>query len=394
MSESAGAKSGYDVTMASPAEEKVRLFRARFRGREDVYARRYTSAKTGKSGYSPVCAAEWARGLCDKKRVACAVCPNRRLVPLDDETVRKHLRGIDEKKRDFTLGVYPLLADDTVRFAAIDLDKASWRSDSASICEVVARLGLPVARERSRSGNGAHIWFFFAEPIPARHVRDVLTYILTLAMERNPEVGLGSYDRLFPNQDRLPKGGFGNLIALPLQGAARRAGNTCFVDERLVPYPDQWKFLSDITLVGADKLDAIRSRALSEKRTLLPQGEEEVLKNEPWTLFNPSAAPAVERAASGGYVLPDEHLSERVQITLGNAVYIRQTELAPSLRGRLVRPLLPRALRDGRAQGRTASDHRDGMRTGAAPRRCEEDGRIRSVPARCAREADAVRPEY
>ena len=108
--------------MASPAEEKVRLFRALFRGREDVYARRYTSAKTGKSGYSPVCAAEWARGLCDKKRVACAVCPNRRFVQLDDEAVRKHLRGIDEKKRDFTLGVYPLLADDTVRFAAIDLD--------------------------------------------------------------------------------------------------------------------------------------------------------------------------------------------------------------------------------------------------------------------------------
>ncbi len=125
-----------DVTMASSPEEKVRLFRAMFRGREDVYARRYVSAKSGKSGYSPVCSVEWTRGVCDKKRVACAVCPNRRLEPLDDDVVRRHLRGVDAKGRDFTLGSYPLLADDTVRFAAIDFDKASWRADSASVCDV------------------------------------------------------------------------------------------------------------------------------------------------------------------------------------------------------------------------------------------------------------------
>ncbi len=258
--------------MASPPEAKVRLFRALFRGREDVYARRYVSAKSGKCGYSPVCEVEWAHGLCDKKRVPCAVCPNRRLTPLDDEAVHLHLRGVDVRGRDFTVGVYPLLQDDTVRFAAIDLDKASWRSDSSSICCVLKELGLPVARERSRSGNGAHLWFFFDEPQPARFVRDVLTYVLTVTMERNPEIGLGSYDRIFPNQDRLPKGGFGNLIALPLQGVPRRAGNTCFVDDRLVPYQDQWKFLSGIPLISNDQLSAIRSRAMSEKRTLLPRG--------------------------------------------------------------------------------------------------------------------------
>ena len=276
-----------NVTMASPPEAKVRLFRAFFRGREDVYARRYVSAKSGKSGCSPACAAEWARGLCDKKRVSCAVCSNRRLIPIDDEVVRKHLRGVGEKGRDFTIGVYPLLSDDTVRFAAIDLDKATWRSDSSSICDVLKELGLPVARERSRSGNGAHLWFFFGEPQPARFVRDVLTYVLSLTMERNPEIGLGSYDRIFPNQDRLPKGGFGNLIALPLQGASRRAGNTCFVDERLVPFPDQWKFLSEIPFVTTSQLNALRACAQSERRTLLPQSDEDVLKNEPWTLFNP-----------------------------------------------------------------------------------------------------------
>ena len=135
-----------DVTMASSPEEKVRLFRAMFRGREDVYARRYVSAKSGKSGYSPVCSVEWTRGVCDKKRVACAVCPNRRLEPLDDEVVRIHLCGVDAKGRDFTLGCYPLLADDTVRFAAIDFDKACWRADSASVCDILREMGLPVAR--------------------------------------------------------------------------------------------------------------------------------------------------------------------------------------------------------------------------------------------------------
>ena len=157
-----------DVTMASAPEAKVRLFRAMFCGREDVYARRYVSVKTGKCGYSPVCAVEWAKGLCDKKRVACAVCPNRRFSPLDDAAVRMHLCGSDAKGRDFAIGCYPLLQDDTVRFAAIDLDRASWRSDSASICDVLKEFGLPIARERSRSGNGAHLWFFFDEPHPAR----------------------------------------------------------------------------------------------------------------------------------------------------------------------------------------------------------------------------------
>ena len=166
-----------NVTMASPPEAKMCLFRALFRGREDdVYARRYVSAKSGKSGYSPACAVEWAHGLCDKKRVACVVCPNRRFLPLDDETIKMHLLGHDARSRDFTIGCYPLLPNDTVTFAAIDLDRESWRSGSASICDILKEIGLPVACECSRSGNGAHLWFFFEVPQPARFVREVLTY--------------------------------------------------------------------------------------------------------------------------------------------------------------------------------------------------------------------------
>ena len=148
------------------------------------------------------------------------------------------------------------------------------------------------------------------------------------------EVGLGSYDRIFPNQDRLPKGGFGNLIALPLQGASRRADNACFVDGRLVPYPDQWKFLSELPLISSAKLSELRARAMSSHRSLLPQSEEEALRNEPWTLFNPRMEVLAAAAGqSARYELPEGHLSDKVQITLANAVYIRQTELTPSLRG-------------------------------------------------------------
>ena len=144
---------GRVVTMASPPEEKVRLFKAMFRGREDVYARRYVSAKSGKSGYSPACAVEWAHGLCDKKRVSCAVCPNRRLLPIDDDVVRQHLRGVDANGRDFTLGCYPLLADDTVRFAAIDLDKSTWRTDSSTLpsCRRLFAWMTHILRPRSKA---------------------------------------------------------------------------------------------------------------------------------------------------------------------------------------------------------------------------------------------------
>jgi len=329
-----GLSDGRTVTNASSPAEKLALFRALFRGREDVYARRWENPKTGKIGYSPICAVEWVRGVCGKAsgKANCATCPTRQFRALDDAAVEAHLRGVDAAGKLFTLGCYPLLTDDAVRFAAIDFDKSSWRSDSASVMDVFRGFGWPAARERSRSGNGAHLWFFFAEPQPARFVREALTYVLTLAMERNPQVGLDSYDRIFPNQDRMPKGGFGNLIALPLQGGPRRAGNSCFVDERLVPYADQWHFLSSVPLVTTEAVTALRMRAQSEKRLLLPQREEEIERLEPWTLFLPDGKRATEP-----YELPEDHISERVQITLGNAVYLRQNELTPSVRGKLIR---------------------------------------------------------
>ena len=205
------------VTQGSTAAAKISLFRSLFRGREDVYPRRFESRKTGRAGYQPACANEWARGLCDKPRTRCANCPNRRFLAVTDEVIRWHLSGADDQGRPFVMGVYPMLEDETCLFLAVDFDGDTWQADAAAFLETCRRLALPTALERSRSGEGAHIWIFFDEALPARVARNLGSHLLTETMEHRPDIGLRSYDRLFPNQDTMPKGGLGNLIALPLQ---------------------------------------------------------------------------------------------------------------------------------------------------------------------------------
>jgi hypothetical protein len=113
--------------------------------------------------------------------------------------------------------VYPLLEDETCGFLAADFDKRSWKDDVAAFFETCRIVGVPVAIERSRSGNGAHAWFFFTAPVRANVARRMGCYLITETMNRRHELSMESYDRLFPNQDTLSRGGFGNLIALPLQ---------------------------------------------------------------------------------------------------------------------------------------------------------------------------------
>lgn len=235
------------VTHHSAGGEKIRLFRALFRGRDDVYPKRFESTRTGRSGYQPDCANEWVHGLCAKPKIKCRDCPNRQLLPVTDDVIRYHLLGqAPGSRQDFTIGVYPLLPDDTCWFLAADFDKQTWEADVGVFAGTCRDLRVPVAVERSRSGNGAHVWIFFAEPLPARLARQLGCFLITETMERRPEIGLDSYDRLFPNQDTMPKGGFGNLIALPLQNKPRANGNSVFVDRDLLPYADQWAFLSSL----------------------------------------------------------------------------------------------------------------------------------------------------
>lgn len=241
------------VCTHSSTQEKIECFLSMFRGREEMYARRYYSTKTGKSGYTPVCKNEWVQGLCDKRRYKCADCPNRAFVSLNYEAVKAHLRGNDPLCRDVA-AIYPMREDNTTWLLAADFDDADWQADVAAFRKCCTVPGLTPAVERSRSGNGAHVWLFFSEPVSAADARRLGSGLLTRTMACRHELSFASYDRLFPTQDTVPKGGFGNLIALPFQGQAQKGGNTLFVDEKFVPYPDQWAFLSTLPKVTPEQL--------------------------------------------------------------------------------------------------------------------------------------------
>jgi len=216
------------VNLTSPSQAKIALFRSLFRGREDVYPRRFESRKTGKSGYAPAGANEWVRGICEKPRIKCAECPNRRFLPVTDDVIRWHLSGYDDQGQPLVAGVYPLLPDETCFFLAVDFDKTGWREDATAFLGAARRLNLPASLERSRSGRGAHVWTFFEDAIPGALARRLGSHVLTETMEGRPDIGLDSYDRLFPSQDTMPQGGFGNLIALPLQKGPRQQHNSVF----------------------------------------------------------------------------------------------------------------------------------------------------------------------
>ncbi len=318
------------VTNTSEPEAKIALFRSLFRGREDVYPVRFESRTSGRSGYAPACANEWVRGLCEKPRIKCNACPNRKFLPVTDEVIRHHLSGMDERGRPFTIGVYPMLLDETCCFLALDFDGEEWRSDARAVLDICKRYSLTNVLERSRSGKGGHVWLFFEEAIPARLARNLGSFFLTEAMEHRPEIGLKSYDRLFPNQDTLPKGGFGNLIALPLQKQPRLNGNSLFVDAEFKPCADQWAFLSSIKRIAKAHLEALVREAQSKNRitgvrsVLVLEAED----GEPW------AAPPSRRQNEPPITGP---LPSELELVLGDQLYIAKELLPAQLRNRLTR---------------------------------------------------------
>ncbi len=265
------------VTEHSPQREKIALFRSLFRGRDDVYPKRWENARTQRSGYAPVCGNEWKPGICGKPGIKCGACPNQAFLAVTDEVAGEHLRG----RR--TAGVYPMLADGTCRFLAADFDRESWRADAGAFLAACRSKGVPGVLERSRSGNGGHVWIFFAEPVPAALARRLGSHLLTEAMESRPDLGFKSYDRFFPSQDTVPEGGFGNLIALPFQGGPREQGNSLFLDDGFTPHGDQWAFLSSLRRMTLAEAAAIVDEASREGQVIglrLPLDDED---EEPWT---------------------------------------------------------------------------------------------------------------
>jgi len=318
------------VNQHSPPEAKIALFRSLFRGREDIYPQRFESRKTGRAGYSPACGNEWVRGICEKPRIKCSECPHQRFLPVTEDVIRWHLSGQDDQGRGFVMGVYPMLLDETCFFLAADFDKSTWGDDAAAYLETCRQMSLPAVLERSRSGKGGHVWSFFSEAIPASLARKLGAHVLTETMERRPDIGLDSYDRFFPNQDTLPQGGFGNLIALPLQKRARESGNSVFLDERFTPHPDQWEFLSSIRKISRQEVEEVVRLAEAKGRIIgvrfaLEEDEEETA---PWRI-PPSRRP---REVSIPGPLP-----ETLELTLGNQIYVPKDALPPALRNRLIR---------------------------------------------------------
>lgn len=311
-------------TAPAPATqaEKVSLFRALFRGRTDVYPRRWENARSGKSGYSPHCANEWKREVCRKPKVKCGECAARAFVPVSDHTILEHLQG------KFVAGVYPIVEGDRCYFVAADFDEGDWQEDVRVFAEVSRSAGLPAAVERSRSGRGAHAWFFFSDAVPASTARQVASYLLTEAMNRRSTIGMGSYDRLFPNQDTLPRGGFGNLIALPLQREARRAGNTEFLDDSLRPFPDQWIYLARVPRIAPETAALVAREALRRGRVLgvrfAPMTEDEA----PW-----SRPPSFVRERA---LIPGP-LPASLTVTLGQRVFVAHEGLPAALCAEILR---------------------------------------------------------
>ena len=312
------ACAGTVVPLTGP--EKVALFRSLFRGRDDVFPVLWTSSKTGRTGYSPACSNEWTPGVCEKPRVRCGECPNQAFVPVSDRVILDHLRG------RHVAGVYPLLADETCWFLAADFDKAQWKKDVAAFRDARRGAGLPVAVERSRSGDGAHAWFFFDAPVSAAVARRMGCYLITQAMSRRHGLDMTSYDRLFPNQDIMPRGGFGNLIALPLQHGPRAKDNTVFVDEDFDVFPDQWAYLASVQRIAPSTVERVAADAQRSGQVLgvRTSGLEEEDASAPWLI------PPSRRSALVAPIVK-EPVPTRVEATLAQRLFISKAGLPSSL---------------------------------------------------------------
>ena len=301
------------INKRSSPEKKIALYLSLFKGREDVCAKQWKNGK----GYSPNCVNEWKDGVCPKTtklKIKCAQCDKQSFIKLDAIAIEKHLRG------ETFLGIYPMIQNDQCYFVAIDFDEASWENDLKAVNEACLLNEISAHAERSKSGNGGHLWFFFNEAVKASLARKFALHMLSEAMDLCKNIGFDSYDRLFPSQDFLQKEGFGNLIALPLNGNARKQNNTEFMDQGLKPIEDQWNYLAHIKKITIEQIqNLIKTKndtynlselTIEEGHSFIEEQVKNDLKKE--SALNKSDFPnEIVIVKSSGFILKKEMLSAR-----------------------------------------------------------------------------------
>ena len=236
-------------------DEKIDIFMDYFRGRDDVYPylciNKYDSSK---KYYILSCSNEWKNGVCNKiMGKSCKSCQYRENKPITRKTIEKHLY------HNSTIGIYPMLEDETCYFLALDFDDKKnenhIKEDVLAFASTCDKYEIPIGIERSRSGHGIHVWIFFQDKIKAQIARKLGSLLLSKTMNIRDSLQIESFDRMFPNQDFMPKGGYGNLIALPFQTEPARYGNSIFIDRNFIQIQyNQFDYLKSIKKMTEDEV--------------------------------------------------------------------------------------------------------------------------------------------
>jgi superfamily II DNA or RNA helicase len=263
----------------STGNSGIQLFQSLFRARDDVYAQRWQK-KDGTTNYSPAKDHNWdSHTKNERGKWQCG--SDCRLLPLSEKVLQEHLDG------HRTVGIYPLLKDETCWLLALDFDDAEWSDDALAFLETCDAFGVPAYLERSRSGAGGHVWIFFDNAVRAAHARALGAFLISETKQNRYQLGFKSYDRMFPNQDTMPRGGYGNLIALPLQLEPSKAGNSVFIDRQLQPFENQWMYLESIIRLRSTELDAVVRDATARDAVIaVPLSSDDPDADEPWKKKN------------------------------------------------------------------------------------------------------------
>ena len=294
-------------------DEKIKLFASYFRGRDDVYP--YLSIdknNANKKYYIPACLNEWKQGICNKTmKKPCKKCQYRENKPLTLDTIKNHIYN------NKIIGIYPMLDDETCYFLTFDFDNKNVenniKEDVLAFASVCDKYDIPMAIERSRSGRGFHLWIFFTNKIKAITARKLGRLLLSKAMEIRDDLNIESFDRMFPNQDYLPKGGYGNLIALPFQNEPAKYGNTVFVDRNFIQIKGQFDYLKSIRKMDLDEV--LQKICVLSDDTIDVSNQELNIKDE------------IKNKKKNSFEFP-----KKINVTLDDMIYIDKANLSAAVK--------------------------------------------------------------